>query len=107
MNYYGPGGITLVQFCCTTFSERAKRYGRNESSIPIILLLFVSFRRQPYVQKTFLGYLMPYMLKPRNSHMRKQRLVMVPTKAPLEFENGTNRARKNRPKIGPPITLCI
>ena len=73
--------------------------------MPFILLLFISFDVHPYVQKTFLGYLMPYMLKPRKSQMRKQRLVTVPINAPFEFENGTNRARKNRPKIGPPITL--
>ena len=47
------------------------------------------------------------MLKPRKSHTRKQRLVNVPTKAPFAFEKGTNKAKKNRPRIGPPMTLFI
>ena len=29
--------------------------------MPFILLLFISFDVHPYVQKTFFGYLMPYV----------------------------------------------
>ena len=45
------------------------------------------------------------MLKPKKSQIRNARDVNVPIMAPFALENGTKRARKKRPSIGPPITL--